>query len=219
MTDTEYVYRQDIQEKKATGRGIFHKKNGSKSKKCTLPSDYLSRKEKKMLNGECKIWDMKKFYSYEEFKQMPDDIQLQYCNSIINRYNVGLRTVGEVVFGKAAGVLYTYMRKKGLVKYVNKAPSGVVAAKGRARLIADITKTNPGEIKEIMSTEEPPKQDDISEVHVLDPQPEVRIYGNCKSIQVTMNDWDSDILDFLKDRFDASAKNIEITITVTTKEP
>ena len=50
MKDAEYVFRKDIQDKKSIGRGAFHKKTGSKSKKCTLPSDYLSGKEKKALN-------------------------------------------------------------------------------------------------------------------------------------------------------------------------
>ena len=44
LSDEEYVFRKDIQEKKSIGRGAFHKKNGSKSKKCNFPSDYMTKK-------------------------------------------------------------------------------------------------------------------------------------------------------------------------------
>lgn len=49
LSDEEYTFRQDIKEKKSIGRGAFAKKNGSKSKKCTLPYEYLTKK------GERKI--------------------------------------------------------------------------------------------------------------------------------------------------------------------
>ena len=45
MNDVEFILKEDIKEKKQAGRGYYHKKNGSKSKKCRLPSDSLSKKE------------------------------------------------------------------------------------------------------------------------------------------------------------------------------
>lgn len=45
MNDIEFILKEDIKEKKKAGSGYRYKKNGSKSKKCTLPSDNLSKKE------------------------------------------------------------------------------------------------------------------------------------------------------------------------------
>ena len=51
------------------------KKIGSKSKKCTLPSDKLTTKELKKLNGECVVYDWSKPITWAEFKKYPYDIQ------------------------------------------------------------------------------------------------------------------------------------------------
>lgn len=206
MTDLEYVYKKDIQEKKSAGRGAFHKKNGSKSKKCTLPSDHLSRKEKMAMSGECVVWDMKKFYTWEEFKQMPDDIQLQYVNSIINRYGVGLNSIEKVVFGKSTNTLRKYLQNRNLLKYVNKGSAGSSGIAAREKLIAAMTKVEPGDpiFEEIKNKEE-------DKVYP-EPKEDPRIFANCHSMQVEMDDWDTDILDFIKNRF--AADRIRITITI-----
>ena len=119
MKDEEFIFRQEVREKKRIGAGAFHKKNGSKSKKCTLPSDRLTRKEKEKLNGECKSWNLKAFYSWDEFKRMPSDIQLEYVNSLINRYDCGLTTISKILFEKAPSTLSFHMKSRGLLDYVN----------------------------------------------------------------------------------------------------
>lgn len=45
MNDIEFILKEDIKKKKQAGSGYRYKKNGSKSKKCSLPSDNLSKKE------------------------------------------------------------------------------------------------------------------------------------------------------------------------------
>ena len=45
MNDIEKLLKADIKEKKQACSGYRYKKNGSKSKKCNLPSDHLSKKE------------------------------------------------------------------------------------------------------------------------------------------------------------------------------
>lgn len=41
MTDAKYLFVSDSREKKSVARSAVHRKGGSKSKKCTLPSDYI----------------------------------------------------------------------------------------------------------------------------------------------------------------------------------
>lgn len=207
LSDEEYIYRQDIKEKKSAGRGAFYKKNGSKSKKCSLPSDFMSRKEIKKLSGECNSWSMKEFYSYKEFKKMPDDLALQYVNSLINRFNIGIGIISEDVMGCTSMALKNNLKSRGVLEYVNKAPSGGAASKGRIALADAMSKAKrEKEIKmeekvEVVQTESEPI-----------PIPEPRIFANCHSIQVEMDDWDTDILDFLRNRF--AGDHIRITITI-----
>ncbi len=54
MTDAEYLFRRDSADKKVTARSANKRVSGAKSKKCTLPSDYLTAAQKKRLNGEVK---------------------------------------------------------------------------------------------------------------------------------------------------------------------
>lgn len=227
MTDLQYVYQSDIREKKSTGRGVFHKKNGSKSKKCTLPSDYMTRKEKMAMSGECKTYDMRKFYIYEEFKQFPDDIQLQYLNSLINRYDVTIAAIADELFHITPTGLYKYLRKHALLQYINKAPNGksAMALQGRAKLMSAIEKANnpveepiPEPEVEIPPVEVVESEPIVEAPPIEDPEPvleepfEPKVFANFRSMRIEMNDWDSDILDFLRTRFAGGDYHITITV-------
>lgn len=87
MTDEEFIFHQEIQEKKAAGRGAYHKKCGSKSKKVTFPSDYLTNAEKKRRNGEVKTYNINKVINnYTDFKNLPDDLKLTYLLSCKEKF-------------------------------------------------------------------------------------------------------------------------------------
>jgi hypothetical protein len=114
MNDAEYLFRQDIRDKKSSSRGAFHKKNGAKSKKCKLPSDYLTRKEKSKLNSEVQTYNMSKFYSYSEFKGMPLDLQVEYLNNLIDKYGVSFSAIATDLFNVSKTSLRSYCVKKGV---------------------------------------------------------------------------------------------------------
>ena len=219
LSDEEYIYRQEIKEKKSAGRGAFHKKCGAKSKKCKFPSDYLTKKEKMAMNGECVSYDMKKFYSYEEFKTFPDDIQLKHINSLINHYNVTVSMIAEDLFHITQAGLYKHLKKKDLMQYINKAPNGrsSVAIEGRARLMIAIEKANLPVVK--IPEENPLEDKKEEELHIVETvkqapevQEEPKVFANFHSMRIEMNDWDSDILDFLRTRFAGGDYHIIITV-------
>ena len=217
LSDEEYVYRQDIKEKKSAGRGAFHKKNGSKSKRCKFPSDYLTKKEKMAMNGECVSYDMKKFYTYEEFKTFPDDIQLKYINGLINRYNVTVSAIAEEVFHITPTGFFKHLRKKDLTQYINKAPNGKssIAIEGRARLMIAIEDANKPKEEVVPEPEHTPAFEPeatiIPEPMIEEPT-EPKVFANFRSMRIEMNDWDSDILDFLRTRFAGGDYHITITV-------
>jgi len=87
MTDEEFIFRQEIKEKKAAGRGAYHKKCGSKSKKVTFPSDYLTNAEKKRRNGKVKTYNINRVITnYEDFKKLPPDLMRTYIINCRDRF-------------------------------------------------------------------------------------------------------------------------------------
>ena len=224
LSDEEYVFQQDIREKKAAGRGAFHKKCGSKSKKCTLPSDYLTRKEKAKLNSECKSWSMKKFYSWEEFKQMPDDIRLQYVHSLINRYNIGLATIAENVFHVSNAALRKNFEKSNLLEFVNKSSKGSGVVKGTKQLLVDMglaveeAADDISEPKIEMPTIEVVESEPIVEapsVEVAEPViVEKKTLSDIRHVAIDLNGFDDDLWDFFKGCFKYQAVSIHMSIQV-----
>lgn len=84
MNDFEY----DSYIKKRIARGYQNKRNGSKSKKCSLPSDRLTSKEWKEKNGSVMSYQLNKPMEWYEFKNMPFDLQKRYIESLRDSYGV-----------------------------------------------------------------------------------------------------------------------------------
>ena len=111
LSDEEYLFRQDIKEKKKTATGAYHKVKGSKSKKCNFPSDYLTKKEKLKMNSEVKSWNLNEFYTWNDFKQMPKDLQIEYLQNLTNKYKVGSGAIEKSLFQIGRGTLEYHLQK------------------------------------------------------------------------------------------------------------
>lgn len=109
MHDFDY----DALQKKRLARNAKYKKNGSKSKKCTLPSDYLSRKEREKMNGEVKNFNLKKKYSWYEFTAMPSDIQKEYLERLRDIYGATMTEISVELFGVSQTTLADYSKNHG----------------------------------------------------------------------------------------------------------
>lgn len=107
MTDSEYVFQQDIKERKQQVNGARHRKCGSKSKKCSLPSDTLTAKEIKERCGAIITMNPQKRYSLNEFHQFPDDIKGIYIKAIQKRFHVGSSDIAEM-FGMKSDAFRNY---------------------------------------------------------------------------------------------------------------
>ena len=84
MCEAQYIFNQTARERKRSGRWAAAKKNGSKSKRCTMPSDYLSAAQKRKLNGEVKMYDISRPMSWGMFREMPFDLQKEYMTKLAN---------------------------------------------------------------------------------------------------------------------------------------
>lgn len=174
VTDEEYLFKQTEIERKKLGYGDKHKKRGG-GRYVRLPSDNLTRKEKEALNGEIKTWKEKEFYTWEEFKELPDDVALKWVNSMTSRYSVGMGIISRCVFNKKALTLSHEMERRGLKEYVNRCVTGGAASKGKKLLLEAIeAKQYAAPAVEAPMEEETTQEDDQKIIEeVTEPAPEV----------------------------------------------
>lgn len=97
MNDVEFILKEDIKAKKQAGRGYYHKKNGSKSKKCRLPSDHLSKKEIEKMNGECKVYNLNKPMNYSNFCAMPVDLRIKYLEMLRDKFGANQTEISKMM--------------------------------------------------------------------------------------------------------------------------
>ena len=92
MHDFDY----DAMQKKRIARGASHMKRGSKSKKCTLPSDYLTAAQKRRLNGPVSTYKLDEPMKWESFKAMPEDLQKKYILGLQENYGANDEMIGKM---------------------------------------------------------------------------------------------------------------------------
>lgn len=107
MTDFEY----DAMQKKRIARGDHNRKR--KSRKCTLPSDYLTPAEMKRRNGEVKQYNLSRPMPFEEFQAMPEDLQAEYLRFLRARFAASDRKIAEMM-GVSHPVIARYREKLGV---------------------------------------------------------------------------------------------------------
>ena len=102
MNDFDYENLQ----KKRVASGARHMKRGSKSKKCTMPSDYLTAAQRKKMNGDVKVMDMNSAVQWADFKQWPRDIQKEYLEHRMREFDCTISGLAEIL-----SVDVTHLRK------------------------------------------------------------------------------------------------------------
>lgn len=112
MENVERLFNQEIREKKSVGRNAKYMNRSGKGS-VRMPSDYLSRKEKKQLNGPVTSYDMGKPMTYQNFKKMPEDLQRAYLQGIIERFHPTQRIIGEL-WGISHDSVGIWLRKLGV---------------------------------------------------------------------------------------------------------
>lgn len=105
----------DAMQKKRIAGGARHKRNGSKSRMCSLPSDNLTLAQQKKLNGECKSWNLNEPMDWRTFKSMPHDLQMQYLRGLNSRFHVGFNQFGRDLFGMSTNAVRNYFNQNGVV--------------------------------------------------------------------------------------------------------
>lgn len=158
MNDFEY----DVKQKKALARNAIHRKGGSRSKRCTLSTDHMTKAEWKRRNGEIMSYDMSKPLSWKEWKSMPDDLQVEYYNNIRKKFpNIPQTTIAADLFKVAGNTLSIELGRLG--------QSGT---RGGHKPTPSVETKNAWKIWILWKGEEPKPIPAHTEVQVEEPEPE-----------------------------------------------
>ena len=100
LPDEQYVMISDSIEKKKIARSSHNRKTHcGKGGRVKFPSDYLSKKELKAMNGDLKTYNLNRPMTWEEFRSMPQDLQIMYIKKLRNEFGVP-----DIVLCKVMGI-------------------------------------------------------------------------------------------------------------------
>lgn len=107
MKDEKYVFFEDVKEKAITARSS---KKRPRRSGCRLPQ--YTAKEMREMSGPTYTINLKRRISYTEFKALPESLQKDYVQNIVDKYGVGPSALAELM-GANAGAVGVYLSKRG----------------------------------------------------------------------------------------------------------
>lgn len=84
MTDETYTFISDVKVKGSIARSGGRK--GKSRRGCSLPSDILTSKEKRKMNGDVVSISMDRPMSYQKFQTLSKEVQKDYIQNLIDNY-------------------------------------------------------------------------------------------------------------------------------------
>ena len=98
LPDEQWEMIEDSISKKRTAQSARHRRTHcGKGGSVKFPSDYMTKKELKAMNGEVKSYRLNDPMMWKEFKKLPDDIKTMYIKSIREKYDVPDQYIAEVM--------------------------------------------------------------------------------------------------------------------------
>lgn len=121
MTEFEY----DSYLKKNIARSAKYRKRGSKSRKCPLSTDHMTRKQWEERCGEVVSYQIGRPMVWAEFSKLPSDLKEEYMNGLIQKYSANARNMADM-FGVSVATVFRVVKKEGLnVEFLRgRYPSG-----------------------------------------------------------------------------------------------
>lgn len=137
---TEFDY--DCYKKKNVAHSAARRKCGSKSKRCSLPSDHMTAKQWNERCGQVMSYNIGKPMQWKEFTKLPKDLKEEYMNNLIEKYSANARTMAEV-FGVSTATVFRVVKNENLnVKFLKgKHPFGEKEEAFRKFMAGDVDET------------------------------------------------------------------------------
>ena len=110
LPDEQWDMIEDSISKKRTAQSARHRRTHcGKGGSVKFPSDYMTKKELKAMNGEVKSYRLNDPMMWEEFKQLPDDIKIMYIKGIREKYGIPDKYLADAM-GVASSTFCRWMK-------------------------------------------------------------------------------------------------------------
>ena len=175
MTDEKYTFIETVKERKALVPSATKK---PRKNYCSLPSDYMTKKEKKAMNGEVTTMKFNHRYTWDQLKTFPQDFQKEYFTRIFTLYKV---TGHQIVTMLGVSAAYIYK----IFKIINVSPKDIRMSSNYQGLPWDTFGDTKG-----VSPEE-------TSITLTQPEPKFSAYISHMNITVKATSW-QDLYDACK---------------------
>lgn len=134
MDEARAAFYSTVSERSKQKNSAYHKRGGTAAN--GMKKTRMTNREIEEKHGECKEYDLSKFMTFEEFQQMPLDLQVSYLNKLQDQYDVGLFQINREVFGNKDDLLRAHLKIKGILKDCH--PEKKRAKTGLKQLLDDV---------------------------------------------------------------------------------
>lgn len=105
-------YYTTINERKNLARQARYRKRGSKSTKCPLSTDHMTRKQWEERNGPVMSYNLSKPMKWGEFKKLPEDSQVSYLEGLVSKYGATSAWISQMM-GVGFSTMSRYTNRPG----------------------------------------------------------------------------------------------------------
>lgn len=135
MTEAARVFNQTNGERSKLKNCSYHKKNGSAVAK--LGNKPMSWQEIQSKHGPVQTYT-EGFTSYEEFKKMPPDLEVNYVNNLCAKYNIRHEDISTILFELSDLDLIARLKIKGVDKKLHTIKKSEVTDEARQKFKDDV---------------------------------------------------------------------------------
>ena len=192
MTNEAFCFESTNRERAILKRSAAHKRNGCKSKSCRLEVDKMSQKQIAKYHGPVMSWNMNSFYTYEDFLKMPDDLQVEWVDSIAQKYNVSIYAISKHMFGKNHQTLRKHFERSGLLEKLKHCQPNHIHTKQRETYL----------FKEAIAAWKRGDIDEEIEVNETSEEQNEQTVNLCKCIPPTMPNLETFSTSYISDSID-----------------
>lgn len=141
MTDEAYTLMQTNRERAIMKRSAANRVSGAKTHYAgSFGVEGKSTKQLASMNGPVMSMDPRKFYTWKEFKALSPNLQIEYLEKMVYRYNIGLEAIAKEQFGlNNSSALMKHMTRHIDPNYKSPNKSGFKSSKaGREKYLNDM---------------------------------------------------------------------------------
>lgn len=199
MTDEAYTLMETNRDRAIVKNSTFKRVIGRHTNGGSFGVEGKSQAELNALNGPVLSMDPRKFYTWKEFKALAPNLQIEYLEKLVFRYNIGLEVIAKEQFGLTnSSALMKHMTRHIDLNYKSPNKPGFRSSKaGKEKYLNDMTEAwcpTPAEepAPELPETTETKTETTVEETNAMDttmtnPAPEKSAAPETPAADIHMN--------------------------------